>query len=258
MERENYLEDLQKKTPKTWVVTSLKWVRSLCLGCRTTLRWLSRNAGWKMATFLTWKSLIIPSNIFLLSHSEDLSCIQSGNRRREQNVPYDKPRYLHTSREFFTRHAASDQERMNWRPAQYNRHLNEYHDLKPRCRSEDRYLPVDNHTQLRSYTSRRFPNREQRDHSNYRNSAGNYHHPGNNYYNYDNYRHYDDLNHSRNDYRNHENSYHNYNNYASYDFDDFQPGRSREESYRRDHVMRSKPPSTSNRPKPYSYQRGRR
>lgn len=206
MERENYLEDLQKKTPKT----------------------------------------------------EDLSCIQSGNRRREQNVPYDKPRYLHTSREFFTRHAASDQERMNWRPAQYNRHLNEYHDLKPRCRSEDRYLPVDNHTQLRSYTSRRFPNREQRDHSNYRNSAGNYHHPGNNYYNYDNYRHYDDLNHSRNDYRNHENSYHNYNNYASYDFDDFQPGRSREESYRRDHVMRSKPPSTSNRPKPYSYQSGRR
>lgn len=204
MERENYLEDLKKKTPKT----------------------------------------------------EDLSSIQHGKRRREQPVPLDKPRYLHTSREYFT----SDQEIRNWRPS----HQNEYQDLKPQYRSQDRYLPVDSHFQSRNYVSRRFQNREQRG-SNYRNSASNYHHSGNDYYNHDNYynsdyfRRYDDLDYSRDNYRNHENSYHNYNNYASYGYDDFQPGRSREESYRPDRVMRSsKFSSASNRPKPYSYQTGRR
>lgn len=195
MERENYLEDLQKKTPKT----------------------------------------------------EDLSCLQIGNRRREQHVPLDKPRYLHTSTEFFTRHAAYDQQRMNWRSAQDNRYQSGYHDLKPHYRSVDRYLPVDNYSQSRNYVSRRFSNSNQRD-SNYRNSSSNY----------DNYHNYGDLNYSRNNYRNHENSYHNYNNYASYGYDDSQRVRSREESYRHNHVIRSKPSSASNRPRPYPYQQDRR
>ena len=134
---------------------------------------------------------------------------------------------------------------MNWRPSQYSRYQNDYQDLKSHYRSEDRYRPVDNHPQLRNYASRRFPNREQRE-SNYRNSASNYRHSGNNYYNYDNY--YDDFNYSRD----------NYNHYVSCGYDDLQPGRSREESYRPDRVLRSKFSSASNRPKPYSYQRGRR
>lgn len=184
---------------------------------------------------------------FLFSRSEDLSCLQIGNRRREQHVPLDKPRYLHTSTEFFTSHAAYDQQRMNWRSAQDNRYQSGYHDLKPHYRSVDRYLPVDNYSQSRNYVSRRFSNSNQRD-SNYRNSSSNY----------DNYHNYGDLNYSRNNYRNHENSYHNYNNYASYGYDDSQRVRSREESYRHNHVIRSKPSSASNRPRPYPYQQDRR
>ena len=147
---------------------------------------------------------------------------------------------------------------MNWRPS----HQSKYQEFKPQYRSQDRYLPVDNHFQSRNYVSRGFPNREQRE-SNYRNSARNYHHSGNDYYNYDNYynsdyfRHNDDFNYSRDNYRKREDSYHNYN-YASYGYDDFQPGRNREVSYRPDRVTRSKSSSASNRPKPYSYQTSRR
>ena len=196
----------------------------------------------------------------MLSHREDLSCIQNGNKRREQRVPLDKPRYLHSSTEVFTRHAVSDQERMNWRPAQYNRHPSRYQDFKTNYPSGDRYLPVDNHTQSRNYTTRRFSNSDQRD-GNYRNSASNYRNSGRNYgnhHNSDNYRHLDEFNYSRNNHRNYENSYHNYSNYAGSGYDDFQRGRSRDESYRHDHVMRSKSSSASNRPKPYFYQRDRR
>ncbi|KAJ7385505.1 dual specificity phosphatase 11 (RNA RNP complex 1-interacting) [Desmophyllum pertusum] len=222
MERENYLEDLHKKTPKTDV----------------------------------------------LSHVRN-------DKQRGQDISFDRfdnPRYLHTSTESFSRHAASDQDRMNRRPVQYSKHQNEYHDLKSHYHNEDRYQPTGSHAQSRDYTPRRFSTRDHRDNNyhnsasnyhnndnNYHNSGNNYHNPGNNYHNSgNNYHNYDAF------HRNYDSGHHNYNNYASYNYDDYRSVRNQEGSYRHDHVTRTRPSSLRDdrslreRPKPYSHHRTRR
>ncbi|KAL9982240.1 hypothetical protein ACROYT_G004265 [Oculina patagonica] len=181
--------------------------------------------------------------------TEVSSHIQKGERRRGQDTSFDKPRHFHTSTKSFTR-----QERTDWSMARYSRHQNEYQDFKSHFHDEDRYQPIGSHTQSRNYASRRFSTNEHRD-NNYHNFDNRYHNYDNNDRNFDNnYHNYDDFNYSRYNSHNCDRSYHNYNNYASYGYDDYQPVRNREGSYRRDHVIRNTSSSSRDRPKPYSHQ----
>lgn len=145
--------------------------------------------------------------------------------------------------------------------AQYSRHQNEYHDFKTRYYNEEEYQP----RQSGNYASRRFSNNDHRD-RNYHKSTSNYDNYDSKYRNYDydyhnsdkTYHNYDNFNYSRNNYHNYDSGHRNYNNYASYGYDDHQPVKNRERSYRQDHVTRSKPSSSRDRPKPYSRERSRR
>ncbi|CAH3181975.1 unnamed protein product [Porites lobata] len=179
MERENYLDDLKTKTPK----------------------------------------------------SEDFSRIANRDtRKRRDSLSGSRPRYIHTDTESRQVSHGKNTGRIDGvTPYYLQRRGNEYEDFESNYRHRDRNRFTEYHSQTRNYTTRMYSRRERRD--------VNYHDYGNTY----------------------DNSYHNYNdrynNHANYGYREYGPTRSRERSYRSDHVKRGR--SYKDRSEPYSHQRSR-
>ncbi|PFX17824.1 putative tyrosine-protein phosphatase 1 [Stylophora pistillata] len=184
-----------------------------------------------------------------------------GDNRKRDEIPFDRPRHLHTKSRYSTKHDAFEEDKANWR-SNYIRGNTNGGDFRSRYHDQhvNRYQPpTSNPAQRRHYSERRFRNErhgeDNRDNYNrHDNYDRTYHNPERDHRNYSerNYNNYGDGYYYSNNFRGYDRGHYDYQNYAS----SSRSGRNREDSSRRDHVMRTT--FVRNRPKPYTQHRGKR
>ncbi|XP_058966440.2 RNA/RNP complex-1-interacting phosphatase-like [Pocillopora verrucosa] len=182
------------------------------------------------------------------------SFVRVGDNRKQDEIQFDRPRHLHTNSRYASRNDAFEENKTNSRSSNYIRgSTSGYNDFRSRYQQVDRYQPTGTPTQRRHYTERRFRSERHRedDHDTY----SRYDDSNRTYYNPER----DHRNYPERNYNDHGDGYFYSDNYCEYgrEYETYasssRPRRSREDSYRRDHVKRTS--LVRDRPKPYAQRR---